>query len=109
MIVSKTVIKYHHPIKTVASPADITPPCAVESPILAAGFPPIITLEDPDAIVSGGPVHIALSPTLAAGFPPINTVGSPAGIMGPPTCGVVPVTIGQVCISVILAAGFMIN
>jgi hypothetical protein len=30
-------------------------------------------------------------------------------MMGPPTCGVVPVTIGQVCISVILAAGFMIN
>jgi hypothetical protein len=79
----------------------------VESPILAAGFPPIKTLEDPDAMVSMGPVHTALSPTLAAGFPPINTVGSPAGIMGPPTCGTFPVTMGQVCISVILAAGFM--
>jgi hypothetical protein len=56
-------------------------------------------------IESGGPVQVAMSPTLAAGIPPIKTVGSPAGKIGPPTWGTVPVTIGQTCMSVTLAAG----
>jgi hypothetical protein len=79
----------------------------VESPILAAGIPPINTVPDPLTIESGGPTHVALSPTLAAGVPPIITVGSPGGRIVPPTCGTggVPgVTIGQVCISPTLAA-----
>ena len=86
----------------------ITPPCAVESPILAAGRPPIITDPEPVTMVSGGPAQVAISPSLAAGRPPINTVGSPGGKMGPPTCGVPPgVSIGQTCVSVILAANGM--
>jgi hypothetical protein len=82
----------------------IVPPCAVESPIRAAGIPPIMTVAEPITMVSGGPVHVAMSPTLAAGIPPINTVGHPGGITGPPTWGTVPVTIGQTCISPIRAA-----
>jgi hypothetical protein len=53
-----------------------------------------------------------LSPITAAGNPPIKTVGAPGPITGPPTCGIgdgnAGVCIGQVCISVILAA-FMIQ
>jgi hypothetical protein len=56
-------------------------------------------------IESGGPAQAAISPTLAAGIPPINTVGDPAGKIGPPTCGIIPVTIGHTCMSNILAAG----
>src|SRR5690349_9010484 len=89
---------------TVAHPNVITPPCAVLSPCLAAGIPPIITVPDPAAIVSGGPAQVSISPTLAAGIPPINTVAQPAGKTGPPTCGTVPFTIGHVCISLTLAA-----
>src|SRR5579885_126778 len=33
------------------------------------------------------------------------TVGQPGGMMGPPTCGTTPVTIGQVCMSPARAAG----
>jgi len=85
----------------------IEPPCAVESPILAAGCPPIITVDDPLTIESGGPTQVAESPTLAAGIPPISTVGSPGGRIVPPTCGTggVPgVTMGHVCISPTRAA-----
>jgi hypothetical protein len=71
----------------------------------AAGMPPISTVADPLAMVSGGPVQRHTSPTLAAGIPPIKTVGLPGGMTGPPTCGTVPVTIGQTCMSEILAAG----
>lgn len=82
----------------------IVPPCAVESPSLAANFPPICTVVDPMIMLSGGPLQVAISPTHAAGIPPIKTVGHPGGKMGPPTCGTVPVTIGQTCISDTLAA-----
>jgi hypothetical protein len=71
-------------------------------------MPPINTVPEPIAIESGGPVQVAISPTLAAGIPPMSTVGSPGGKTGPPTWGTVPVTIGQTCISVILAAGGII-
>src|SRR5690606_20239046 len=94
------------PIKTVNSPNTIVPPCAVLSPNLAAGIPPIKTEDEPIIIESGGPAQVAISPTLAAGIPPISTVGSPAGRIGPPTCGLpFGFTIGQMCISFILAAG----
>jgi hypothetical protein len=83
----------------------IVPPWAVESPILAAGFPPISTVAEPAIILSGGPVQAIISPTQAAGTPPIITVAAPGGNIGPPTCGTVAVTIGQTCISLILAAG----
>ena len=46
-----------------------------------------------------------LSSNLAAGIPPMSTVGHPGGRMGPPTWGTVPLTMGQLCISVTLAAG----
>lgn len=48
------------------------------SPILAAGLPQIITVEDPLMIVSGGPTQTQLSPITAAGSLPITTVGAPA-------------------------------
>ena len=73
----------------------------------AAGIPPMITVIEPIAIVSGGPTQMAISPMRAAGMNPIITVGHPTTI-GPPTCGMggVPgVTMGHVCISLILAAG----
>ncbi len=99
-------------INTVGQPITIVPPCAVVSPIRAAGFPPIITVAEPFTIASGGPTQTQLSPTTAAGNPPISTVGAPGPTTGPPTCGIgdgnAGVCIGQVCISVILAAGGII-
>ena len=82
----------------------MTPPCTVLSPIRAAGEPPIITVPDPAAMVSGGPVQVNISPTRAAGKPPISTVGQPGGSTGPPTCGTVPLIIGHKCMSDTLAA-----
>jgi hypothetical protein len=82
----------------------MVPPWAVESPDRAAGFPSIITVEDPMMMVSGGPEHVHMSPVRAAGRPPIKTVGAPGGIIGPPTWGTVAVTRGQTCISPTLAA-----
>ena len=86
-------------------PMTMVPPWAVESPIRAAGLPPIKTVAEPLIMLSGGPVHTQLSPTTAAGKPPIKTVGAPGPMMGPPTCGTTPVTIGQTCILLIVAAG----
>ena len=86
------------------------PPCAHESPIRAAGLPPIITFVEPMTIESGGPTQVHMEPTVAAGIPPISTVGTPGGRIGPPTCGTggVPgVTIGQTCRSPTRAAGGM--
>ena len=93
-------------------PITMLPPWAVVSPIRAAGLPPIITVAEPLMMVSGGPTQVAISPITAAGSFPINTVGTPGPIIGPPTCGTggTPgVCIGQVCISVILAAFGIIN
>jgi hypothetical protein len=95
------------PIKTVGHPKTIEPPCAVVSPILAAGFPEIITVAEPFTMESGGPTQTSISPKTAAGNPPISTVGTPGPVTGPPTWGIggsPGVTIGQVCISVSLAA-----
>ena len=86
----------------------ILPPCAVESPILAAGLPPIRTEAEPFTMLSGGPTQVHISPTTAAGLPPIRTVAAPGPVTGPPTCGIggVPgVCIGQMCISPMVAAG----
>jgi hypothetical protein len=81
----------------------------VVSPILAAGRPPIITVAEPFAIASGGPTQTQLSPITAAGILPMSTLGIPGPTTGPPTCGMgtgnAGVCIGQVCMSVILAAG----
>lgn len=90
---------------TVGQPRIITPPCAVSSPMRAAGNPPIITVGEPMAITSGGPTQVKRSVTLAAGSPPMSTVGQPGGKIGPPTCGTGPVVIGHVCMSVMRAAG----
>ena len=55
----------------------------VVSPILAAGLPQIITVEDPLMIVSGGPTQTQLSPITAAGSLPIRTVAAPGPTIGP--------------------------
>jgi hypothetical protein len=86
----------------------IEPPCAVISPMRAAGRLLIITVSDPFTIVSGGPTQVAMSVTRAAGILPIRTVTAQGGRIGPPTCGIggTPgVTIGQTCISPTRAAG----
>jgi hypothetical protein len=95
---------FYPPIITVGQPATTTPPWPVASPILTAGLPAIKTEEEPTESESGGPVQTQLSPTMDAGKLPINTLLLAPGIKGPPTCGTVPVVIGHVCISVILAA-----
>ena len=88
----------------------MAPPCAVESPMRAAGLPPINTDDEPTTIESGGPAQVHISPTQAAGIPPIKTVGVPGGRMGPPTCGDGPLNMGQTCISETRAAnGMAIN
>jgi hypothetical protein len=92
------------PIITVGQPKIMLPPCAVTSPMRAAGILFIITVDEPITIESGGPVHTHISPILAAGRPPIKTFTLPGGKIGPPTCGTTPLTIGHTCISVILAA-----
>lgn len=96
------------PMSTVGQPIMMAPPCAVVSPCLAAGFPPISTVVDPIATTSGGPTHTHISPTTDAGIFPISTVGQPGPVTGPPTCGIggrPGVNIGQTCMSPILAAG----
>src|ERR1700676_4657282 len=71
----------------------------------AAINPPINTVGEPIAIMSGGPTQVAMSVARAAGNIPISTVGSPGGRIGPPTWGTMPVTIGHTCMSVMRAAG----
>ena len=51
----------------------------MESPIRAAGLPPIKTVTDPLIITSGGPVQMQVVPITAAGNPPISTLGAPGG------------------------------
>jgi hypothetical protein len=70
--------------------------------------PPIKTVGQPDRIVSGGPVQVAMSPMRAAGMLPISTVALP-NVIGPPTWGtggVLGVTIGHTCMSPMRAAGW---
>jgi len=44
-----------------------------------------MTVDDPAAMESGGPLQMHWSPTTAAGSPPIITVGTPGEEIGPPT------------------------
>ena len=93
---------------TVVAPKTIVPPCAVISPTLAAGLLLIMTVAEPLTIVSDAPTQTQLSPTSAAVKFSISTVGAPGPVTGPPTCGIggiAGVCIGQVCMSVNLAAG----
>ena len=94
------------PISTVKQPVTMTPPCTVMSPIRAAGSPPTRTVNAPCTIMSIGPTQIAMSVIRACGIMQVSTVGMHGGMIGPPTCGTSPVTIGQVCMSVTLAAGW---
>ena len=97
-------------MSTVGHPVAMTPPCAVISPIRAAGMYPIITVVDPCAIKSGGPTHVQRVESVAAGMPPIMTVVFAGGKIGPPTWGIggVPgVAKGHVCKSPERAAGFI--
>src|SRR5690554_3995790 len=96
---------FQPPIKTVGQPKITFPPCTVLSPIRAAGLPLNNTVVLPIAILSGGPTQTHMLPMVAAGRLPINTVGAPGETMGPPTCGTIPVVMGQICISVIREAG----
>lgn len=57
----------YFPINTFTSPEIIFPPCAVISPILAAGKPSIRTVLELDIIDDIGPLHLAGSPSLAEG------------------------------------------
>src|SRR4051812_49915117 len=82
-----TVTNYP-PIITVGQPRMIVPPCAVLSPILAAGLPQMSTVAEPFTILSGGPTQTHIEPTVAAGMFPINTGGPPGELIGPPTWGV---------------------
>lgn len=96
------------PISTVGKPTTMLPPCAVMSPIRAAGRLLIKTVIDALTMISGGPTQVAISVTRAAGIPPTRTVTAQGGSIGPPTCGIggTPgVTIGQTCISPTRAAG----
>lgn len=83
----------------------------VVSPIRAAGFLPINTVDDPLTIVSGwggGPLQSNVSPMRAAGNLPIKTVGQPNTIIPPPACGIggTPgVTMGHMCLFDNTAAG----
>src|SRR5688572_14821280 len=79
------------------------------SPIRAAGLLEINTVNDPSTMTSGGPTQTHCEVTVADGRLPISTVGPPGETIGPPTCGMggrPGVTMGQVCISVMRAAGF---
>lgn len=90
---------------TVGAPMTITPPWAVLSPIRAAGLPQTNTVVDPLMIVSGGPTQVAISPNFACGRLQVRTVGAQGGMIGPPTCGLGPSDIGQVCMSLNREAG----
>ena len=57
-------------MSTLKQPATMAPPCAVMSPMRAAGCPAIKTVKLPSAITSGGPTQTHMSPTRAAGKPP---------------------------------------
>lgn len=81
-------------------------PEAVVSPMRAAGMPPMKTVAEPLAIMSGGGTTqpgggVTISKARAAGKPPISTVVHPGGRMGNggPTGGT------DECKSVIRAAG----
>src|SRR5262249_23993409 len=77
------------PIMTVGSPLTMTPPCAVWSPMRAAGRLLIITVIEPLMITSGGAGgHSALSVTRAAGRNAIMTSVEHGGRVGPPAGGV---------------------
>lgn len=72
----------------------------------AAGLPPIMTVMEPLTMTSGGPTQTQVLPTVAAGKKPIMTMGWPGVTIGPPTWGIGGSsggTIGQTCMSVILA------
>jgi hypothetical protein len=100
----------HPPIITVGKPRTMLPPWAVESPIRAAGLPPIKTVAEPLTMESGGPTQTHISPITAAGIPPMMTVGTPGPSTGPPTWGIggsPGVTMGHTWRSVSLAAGGM--
>jgi hypothetical protein len=56
-------------------------------------------------IISMGPVQMAMSVMRACGIAQVRTVGMHGGMIGPPTWGTTPVTMGQVCMSVTRAAG----
>src|SRR3990167_2060250 len=104
----KKSCKVPPPINTVGHPITIDPPCAVMSPIRAAGLPPIITVILALTMLSGGPTQVQRLPMPAAGMPPISTVGAEGAAIGPPTWGIggTPgVIIGQTCMSPTRAAG----
>src|SRR3954452_19287814 len=100
------------PMMTVGQPGPgmIGVPCMLESPILAAGKPPIVTVRLPWAIPLGAGERHTMPPgalfATAAGAPPISTVGTAAaGVIGPPPCGLGPSESGQSAVSPTRSAG----
>src|SRR6266704_992666 len=69
-------MRSYPPIRTKRQPATIAPPCAVVSPMRAAGLFEISTVAEPSRMESGGPTHTHVSPTTAAGRFPMRTVGT---------------------------------
>jgi hypothetical protein len=67
-------------------------------------MPPMSTVVEPRTTVSGaGLAHAHRLVTVAAIRLPMSTDATPV-VIGPPTCGLGPSDIGQVCMSVTLAA-----
>lgn len=95
--------------KTVGWGTTIVPPCAQLSATRAIGKPPAKTVGEPIATLSGGPTQTAIEPGPIAGITPTKTVGAEGAATGPPTCGTTPVTIGQTCMAVRVAAGMAMS
>ena len=77
--------------------------------IQTAGKLPTSTVIDALMIMSGGPTQTHMSVTRAWGIFPVSTVTQQGGRIGPPTCGTIPVTIGQTCMSPMREAGIPIG
>jgi len=78
----------------------------------AAGLLDSSTVIEPLAMVSGGPTQTHMLVAVAEGMAQMRTVGAPGITMGPPTCGMggTPgVIMGQTCMSVMRAAGMVMN
>jgi hypothetical protein len=80
----------------VGAPGPVTkPPWAQVLVSLVTGRPMARTVGLPMITLSGGPTHIARSPMHETGRPMASTVGAPGPVIGPPTWGTGPVSMGH--------------
>ena len=70
---------FYPPIITVVLPTVMVPPCAVVSPIRAAGIPPIKTVAEPLVILSGGPTQVNKFPCVLLAALQLKLLHIPAG------------------------------